>query len=129
VTASVDRPAHLAPSRPAQPCSDLAAVGVWLASRVAVAVLSIGGAWTLTGAQAGQVEGFLQRWDRWDVGLFRKVAEFGYQGYPGLYPDRGIEAFFPGAPIVLRASTSSSRTGPRPGCSCRWSPAPSPPSP
>lgn len=103
MTAQLHAPAHLAAPPPDRRGPDLAAVGVWLASRVAVAVLSIGGAWTLSGAQAGQVEGFLQRWDRWDVGLFRKVAEFGYQGYPELYPDRGIEAFFPGAPIVLRA--------------------------
>ena len=82
--------------------ADSAVLGVWLASRVAVAVLSVGSAWTLSGAPAGRVEGFLQRWDRWDVGLFRKVAEFGYSGYPGYYPDRGIEAFFPGLPLVLR---------------------------
>ena len=99
-------PTHLAEEPP--PSSrwsspDLASVGVWLASRVAVAVLSIGGAWTLSDASAGNVEGFLQRWDRWDVGLFRKVAEFGYQGFPQNYPDQGIEAFFPGAPMVLRA--------------------------
>jgi len=81
---------------------DTAVVGIWLASRVAVAVLSLGGAWTLSGARAGQVDGFLHRWDRWDVGLFRKVAEFGYAGYPADYPDRGIEAFFPGLPLVLR---------------------------
>jgi hypothetical protein len=67
-----------------------------------VAVLSIGGAWTLSGTRAGRVDGFLQAWDRWDVGLFRKVAEFGYAGYPEHYPDRGIEAFFPGLPLVLR---------------------------
>ncbi|CAN5255524.1 hypothetical protein BH24ACT10_BH24ACT10_00220 [soil metagenome] len=82
---------------------DLAALGVWLASRVVVVVLTLGGAWLLTGARGTGTDGFLQRWDRWDVGLFRKVAEFGYDGYPQDYPDRGIEAFFPGAPLVLRA--------------------------
>lgn len=83
---------------------DLAALGVWLASRVAVAVLSLGGAWTLSGASGDSVEGFLRRWDRWDVGLFRKIAEHGYAGYPQSYPDRGIEALFPGSPLVLRAA-------------------------
>ncbi len=82
---------------------DRAVLGVWLASRAAVALLAVGGAWLLSGARAGAVEGFLQRWDRWDVGLIRKVAQFGYDGYPQDYPDRGIEAFFPGAPLVLRA--------------------------
>jgi hypothetical protein len=82
---------------------DIAALSVWSASRVAVALLSLGGAWLLSGAQASSVEGFLRRWDRWDVGLFRKVAEFGYQGRPEHYADEGVEAFFPGAPLVLRA--------------------------
>jgi hypothetical protein len=82
--------------------ADPTVLGIWLASRVAVAVLSLGGAWTLSGVRAGRVQGFLQRWDRWDVGLFRKVAESGYTGYPESYPDRGIEAFFPGLPLVLR---------------------------
>lgn len=82
---------------------DLAALGVWLASRVVVVVLTVGGGWLLSGARGSETEGFLRRWDRWDVGLFRKVAEFGYAGYPQDYPDEGIEAFFPGAPLVLRA--------------------------
>ena len=55
MTAQLDAPAHLAQEPPAPRSSDLAALGVWLASRVAVAVLSIGGAWTLSGAQACQV--------------------------------------------------------------------------
>jgi hypothetical protein len=82
---------------------DVHALAVWCASRVAVALLSVGGAWLLSGARASSVEGFLRRWDRWDVGLFRKVAEFGYGGRPEHYPDVGVEAFFPGAPLVLRA--------------------------
>lgn len=82
---------------------DLAALAVWVASRVAVAWLSLGGAWLLSGAQASSVEGFLRRWDRWDVGLFRKVAEFGYRGRPEHFADEGVEALFPGAPLVLRA--------------------------
>jgi hypothetical protein len=82
---------------------DIASLAVWFASRVAVALLSLGGAWLLSGARASSVEDFLRRWDRWDVGLFRKVAEFGYQGRPEHYTDEGVEAFFPGAPLVLRA--------------------------
>ena len=82
---------------------DLACLAVWGASRVAVGVLAVGGAWLLSGAEADSVDGLLRRWNRWDVGLFRKVAEFGYTGYPQDYPDRGAEAFFPGAPAVLRA--------------------------
>lgn len=77
------------------------ALAVWLGSRAAVAVLVIAAARQLAGARSDAVPGFLERWDRWDVGLFRKVAEHGYGGYPELYPDRGIEAFFPGFPLVL----------------------------
>ena len=77
------------------------ALALWLLSRGAVAVLVLAGARQLAGAPAGAVPGFLERWDRWDVDLFRKVAEHGYAGYPEAYPDRGIEAFFPGFPLVL----------------------------
>ncbi len=77
------------------------ALRVWLLSRAGVVVLVLGGARLLAGAPAGDVPGFLERWDRWDVGLLRKVAELGYGGYPDRYPDRGIEAFFPGFPLVL----------------------------
>lgn len=82
---------------------DLPVLRIWLLSRLSVVLLTVGGAWTLSGAQASDVPPFLTRWDRWDVGLFRKIAEFGYQGYPDHYPDRGIEAFFPGQPLVMRA--------------------------
>ena len=87
------------PAAPADPAR--AALLVWLLSRAGVAVLVLGGARLLAGAPAGDVPGFLSRWDRWDVGLLRKVAEFGYAGYPDRYPDQGIEAFFPGFPLVL----------------------------
>lgn len=77
---------------------DLRALAVWIATRVALLVLTIASA-----AQLGLDTSITERWDQWDVGLFRKVAEFGYQGYPQDYPDRGIEAFFPGFPLVLKA--------------------------
>jgi len=89
--------------RPGLDDSDLASLGVWLGSRLAVALLAVGGALLLSGARPSSVQGLLARWDRWDVGLFRKIAEFGYDGHPEDYPDQGIEAFFPGAPLALRA--------------------------
>ena len=97
--------AQQAPAPRLRPLSraDLHAVAVWVASRLAVVLLAAGGARLLSGQSARDVEPLLQRWDRWDVSLFYKVAEFGYQGYPDDYPDRGIEAFFPGFPLVLRA--------------------------
>ena len=81
--------------------ADRSALGIWLASRGALLLLTLAGAWQLQGTTAAGVPGLLARWDRWDVGLFRKVAEHGYAGYPERYPDQGIEAFFPGLPLVL----------------------------
>lgn len=81
--------------------NDRRPIAGWLLSRLAVAVLVLAGTRQLGGTTAGAIPSFLSRWDRWDVGLFRKVAEFGYTGYPRHYPDRGIEAFFPGFPLVL----------------------------
>jgi hypothetical protein len=45
----------------------------------------------------------LDAWQRWDTDLLRKIAQFGYDGRPEHYPDRGVEAFFPGFPLLLRA--------------------------
>ncbi|HEU0101092.1 MAG TPA: mannosyltransferase family protein [Mycobacteriales bacterium] len=80
---------------------DRAAISLWLWSRAGVALVVLAGSYQVGGRQVGAVPSFLASWDRWDVGLFRKVAEFGYSGYPRDYPDRGIEAFFPGFPLVL----------------------------
>lgn len=76
----------------------MTALRSWVATRVAVALLVIAG-----GAQLpGGPNGFLDRWDSWDVTLFAKVAAYGYDGYPQHYPDRDIAAFFPGFPLVLK---------------------------
>jgi Mannosyltransferase (PIG-V) len=80
----------------------LDALATWLFSRLAVVVLTVAATWTVADEMAGAVPAFLSRWDRWDVGLFVKVARFGYQGYPQLYPDKGVVAFFPGEPLLLR---------------------------
>lgn len=78
-------------------------LGVWLASRVAVALAGLVGVLALSGGPVPALAGPVARWARWDVDLLRKAAEHGYAGYPELYPDPGIEAFFPGFPLVLRA--------------------------
>ena len=95
------RPAALQQDPRAAADPGRAALLVWLLSRAGVAVLVLAGARLLAGAPAGDVPGFLERWDRWDVSLLRKVAESGYAGYPDRYPDQGIEAVFPGFPLVL----------------------------
>jgi hypothetical protein len=78
------------------------ALAVWVASRVAVAVVAVATAWMVAEAQAGAVRGWVSSWDRWDTGLFVKIARYGYQGYPRHYSDRGVVAFFPGEPWALR---------------------------
>lgn len=71
-------------------------LGSWLASRAAVATTA-----AIATAVAG--EGWLAGWYHWDVALYIKVAQYGYGGYPAHYPDKGIAAFFPGLPLLLRA--------------------------
>lgn len=83
--------------------SDRQALAVWLWSRVAVVLAAGAGALALSTEPVGRLAGPVERWARWDADLLRKVAEHGYDGYPRDYPDVGIEAFFPGFPLVLRA--------------------------
>ncbi len=78
----------------------MTALRSWVATRVAVALLVLAGTAQLFGDRA---DGFLARWDRWDVTLLAKVARYGYAGYPAHYQDKDIAAFFPGFPLVLRA--------------------------
>jgi hypothetical protein len=73
---------------------------LWLGSRLFIALLSIGAANTLGDHTAKTSPGFLASWDRWDVGLFTKVAKYGYLS--PRYSDR-TEVDFPGYPLVLRA--------------------------
>ena len=73
-------------------------LGAWVGSRVALLVAVVA-AWQLSANRQ-----LLGGWDSWDVTLFRKIAEFGYDGYPTHYPDQNVAAFFPGFPLVLRAA-------------------------
>lgn len=81
---------------------DRSTVTTWLTSRIAVAVLALATLWLVADTPGGRVTSWLSGWDRWDTGLFVKVARFGYEGYPEHYSDRGIVAFFPGEPLLLR---------------------------
>jgi hypothetical protein len=82
--------------------SDRSALGLWLWSRVAVFGVAVAGGLALAASEA-ELRGPVALWRRWDADLLRKVAEFGYGGFPDDYPDRGVEAFFPGFPLLLRA--------------------------
>lgn len=79
--------------------ADALALAVWLASRSLALVVS------LVAARArGDGSRFLVLWDRWDVGLFTKIARFGYFQTGRAYPDCCTEAFFPGQPLAVRAA-------------------------
>jgi hypothetical protein len=77
----------------------LAVVGTWLASRVAVLVVSLLGARAVSNPPVGQVPDLVGLWNHWDVGLFAKVAEYGYLS--PAYSDP-TEVDFPGMPLAMR---------------------------
>ncbi len=94
------------PSAPPRdtPPRDTAAEGLllWLASRLGIVVLVVVGAQALMEGDAVP-KPFLERWRNWDANLLITIAEHGYDGVPGSEPDRGLPAFFPGMPLMLRA--------------------------
>jgi Gpi18-like mannosyltransferase len=73
---------------------------IWLASRLAVALAGLAGAWVLHGRDAQDVPSWLEIWQNWDADLFVKVARFGYPP-TSAYPDR-TEVDFPAMPVALR---------------------------
>ncbi|WP_242606987.1 hypothetical protein [Protofrankia symbiont of Coriaria ruscifolia] len=76
-----------------------ATLPVWIASRVAVVVLSLAASRALSGRQVADLPDLNTLWGRWDVGLFTKVARFGYESPE--YADH-TEVDFPGFPIAMR---------------------------
>lgn len=75
------------------------ALPLWVGTRVAVVLLTLGAGWLLPAGDRGPHPRFLDQWHHWDTDLFRKVAQFGY--FSPHYPDRA-EAFFPGQPLAMR---------------------------
>ncbi len=88
--------------------SDLAAAGIWLASRVSVFIAAFYASWVVTG-QVGAFFGGpgelepdrspVGIWDRWDVEWYRSIAE---DGYVSAGHENSI-AFLPGLPMLMRA--------------------------
>ncbi|MCU1692586.1 MAG: hypothetical protein JWM64_1677 [Frankiales bacterium] len=83
---------------------DRALWGVWSASRLAALAVAAVGVRVLYDFVPDGPRQYTALWDRWDVQLFRKIAQHGYDGYPRDYPDRGIVSFFPGLPLLLRVT-------------------------
>jgi hypothetical protein len=76
-----------------------AVLPLWVGSRVAIVLLTIGAGWLLPAGDRGPTPRFLDQWHHWDTDLFRKVAEHGY--FPPANTDR-TEVFFPGQPAAMR---------------------------
>jgi hypothetical protein len=76
-----------------------ATLPLWVGSRVAIVLLTIGAGWLLPPGDRGSTPGFLDQWHHWDTELFRLVAEHGY--FSAAYTDR-TEVFFPGQPAAMR---------------------------
>jgi hypothetical protein len=89
-------------SRPSLDNADREALGIWVASRAAVALVVLAGIWMLGDGPAGDAPSYLSRWNQWDTQLFVDVARYGYRGYAVHTPGRHLEAFFPGEPLALR---------------------------
>jgi hypothetical protein len=80
-----------------------AALAPYLAVRIGLLLLAYVGAWTARQTVVDSPVAYLERWERWDALLFRRIAEFGYDGDPSMPPDPGLPSFFPGYPVLLRA--------------------------
>jgi hypothetical protein len=76
------------------------ALPIWLASRIAVAMLGLAGSWGLHGRKGRDVPSWLEIWQNWDADLFVKVARFGYPPTTA-YTD-STEVDFPAMPLALR---------------------------
>ncbi|GIH71676.1 mannosyltransferase family protein [Sphaerimonospora thailandensis] len=72
---------------------------LWVGTRAGMLLVAIYGVLIVSGQNQAPL---LERWKSWDADLFRKIAEFGYDGDPSLDPDPGLPAFFPGLPLALR---------------------------
>ncbi|WP_239374371.1 hypothetical protein [Frankia sp. Cj5] len=72
---------------------------VWFASRITVILLSLAASRALSGQPSANLPTLSTLWNRWDVGLFTKVARFGYESPK--YADH-TEVDFPGFPLAMR---------------------------
>ncbi|MFH8985005.1 glycosyltransferase family protein [Streptomyces varsoviensis] len=86
--------------------ADWSVLRVYALSRIGVWIVVYGAAWIFPGdPSAKQPTPWVSRWDRWDWGHFKRIAEFGYftgQGAAGSAQPDNREAFFPGFPMLVR---------------------------
>jgi hypothetical protein len=79
---------------------DRLALGIWLATRAVLLVVSLIYRYATS---TGSSSSWLGLWQHWDWYRYLTVAEYGYTSGKGPAYDTNITAFFPGFPLVLRA--------------------------
>ena len=80
--------------------ADRAALGIWLASRAVLLIVSLYSKYL---TPSGSSSSWLGLWQHWDWYRYLTIAEYGYTSGKGPAYDSNITAFFPGFPLVLRA--------------------------
>jgi hypothetical protein len=95
------------------PRADWEVLGIWLLTRVAVAVIVMAGAWNLNSQPFSKqpnesfgppLQHFTDRFAQWDFVHFQAIAQVWYD--PGQPTNVPLEAFFPGLPVALRFAHS-----------------------
>jgi Mannosyltransferase (PIG-V) len=79
--------------------SDVAALRIWLVTRLAVLALTWPAAFVMRGS-AKSPQGWLSMWQQWDAVRLAAIAQYGYFGPPGRALPNQV-AFFPGYPFAL----------------------------
>src|ERR1022692_4051585 len=80
--------------------ADRAALGIWLASRAVLLIVSLYSKYL---TPSGSSSSWLGLWQHWDWYRYLTIAEYGYTSGKGPAYDSNITAFLPGFPLVLRA--------------------------
>lgn len=81
---------------------DWEAAGLWVGSRVAVALLALAASYQ-TVAPRAQLPAFSTLWQRWDAAHLLEVAQYGYFDRTHQYAHCCEIGFFPGQPLLVRA--------------------------
>jgi Mannosyltransferase (PIG-V) len=79
--------------------ADWAALGIWLASRAVLLIVSLCYEYVTSRGSSS----WLGLWQHWDWYRYLTIAEYGYTSGKGPAYDSNIVAFFPGFPLLLRA--------------------------
>ncbi len=86
--------------------ADWSVLRVYVLSRIGVWLIVYSAAWIFPNDPgAKEPAPWVSRWDQWDWGHFKRIAEFGYftgQGAVGSAQPDNREAFFPGFPMLVR---------------------------